>query len=191
MRPMRMEHTFAMATVVHIPVSEYLRTSYEPDCDYVDGELVERHTGTEWHSLVMSAVGAIFTINRHSWKLRAMVVQRIRTSETRYHVADICVVPSSRPLVGIVGEPPVLCVEVLSPEDRFSRVVERVQEYTRMGVPHVWIIDPISREIWTVQGSGGPVPLEGTELTLPNTPVRIPVAEIFAEIDEAPPAPAE
>ena len=42
MRPMRMEHTFAMATVVHIPVSEYLRTSYEPDCDYLDGELVER-----------------------------------------------------------------------------------------------------------------------------------------------------
>ncbi len=57
-----------------------------------------------------------------------------------------------------------------------------------MGVPHVWIIDPISREIWTVTGHAGPVPLDGTELMLPNTPVCIPVAEIFAEIDEAPPA---
>lgn len=177
-----------MATAVHIPVSEYLRTSYEPDCDYVDGGLVERHTGTEWHSLMVSAIGALFTINRHSWRLRATVVQRIRTSAKLYRVADVCVVPSLRPITGIIAEPPTLCVEVLSPEDRFGRILERVQEYTRMGVPHVWIIDRISREIWTVQGNGGPVPLEGTELMLPDTPIRIPVADIFAGIDEAPPA---
>ena len=57
-----------------------------------------------------------------------------------------------------------------------------------MGVAHVWIIDPISRDIWTVSGQGGPVPLQGDALTLPGTPVHIPVTEIFAEIDEAPPA---
>ncbi len=81
-----------------------------------------------------------------------------------------------------------LCVEVLSPEDRFSRILERVQEYTRMGVPSVWIIDPITRDIWIVTGQGGPVPLQGDMLTLLGTPVQIPVSEIFAEIDEAPPA---
>ena len=180
-----------MATVVHIPVSEYLRTSYEPDCDYVDGELQERNLGEEWHSSVQKVLAAIFFNQRKQWGLRSYTEQRVQVSATRYRVPDVCMVPASWPFRGIVSEPPVLCVEVLSPEDRFGRVLERVQEYTRMGVPHVWIIDPISREIWTVQGSGGPVPLEGTELTLPNTPVRIPVAEIFAEIDEAPPAPAE
>ena len=177
-----------MATAVHIPVSEYLRTSYEPDCDYVDGELQERNLGEEWHSLVQSAISAIFRSNRALWGLRAYTEQRVQVSETRYRVPDVCVAPASQSLRGILREPPALCVEVLSPEDRFGCVLERVQEYTRMGVPHVWIIDPISREIWTVEGVGGPIPLEGTELTLPNTPVRIPVADIFAEIDEAPPA---
>jgi hypothetical protein len=28
---------------LHPPVSEYLRFIYEPDCDYVDGELQERN----------------------------------------------------------------------------------------------------------------------------------------------------
>ncbi len=34
-----------MATKALIPVSEYLRTSYSPDCDYVDGEVQERNLG--------------------------------------------------------------------------------------------------------------------------------------------------
>ena len=177
-----------MGTAVHIPVEEYLATSYRPDCDYVDGEVQERNPGEEWHSAVQKMVAAIFTMHRGLWQLRSYTEQRVQVSETRYRVPDVCVVPVSQPFRGILRTPPVLCVEVLSPEDRFGRMLERVQEYTRMGVPHVWIIDPISREIWTVQGNGGPVPLQGTELTLPDTPVRIPVADIFAEIDEAPPA---
>ena len=113
--------------------------------------------------------------------------QRIQVSPTRYRIPDVCIVPSNRPIIGIHRTAPFLCVEVLSPEDRFQRVLERVQEYTRMGVRHVWIIDPVSREVWTVQSNGGPVSLDSEELTLPGTPVRIPVKDIFEEIDEAPP----
>ena len=177
-----------MATAAQIPVSEYLRTVYHPDCDYVDGEVQERNLGEEWHSSVQKVLAAIFFNQRMHWGLRSYTEQRVQVSGTRYRVPDICLVLASKPLRGIISEPPVLCVEILSPEDRFDRVLERVEDYIRMGVPHVWIIDPISREIWTVQANGGPVPLAGTELTLPGTPVRIPVADIFAEIDEAPAA---
>ncbi len=34
-----------MATGALVSVDEYLRTSYRPDCDYVDGILVERNVG--------------------------------------------------------------------------------------------------------------------------------------------------
>ncbi len=34
-----------MATGIAFPVEEYLRTSYEPDCDYADGELIQRNVG--------------------------------------------------------------------------------------------------------------------------------------------------
>lgn len=39
-----------MATAVLISLVEYLRTSYRPDCDYLDGEVVERNFGEFDHS---------------------------------------------------------------------------------------------------------------------------------------------
>jgi hypothetical protein len=38
-----------MAVGISIPVEEYLRTIYHPDCDYVDGEVVERNLGEQSH----------------------------------------------------------------------------------------------------------------------------------------------
>ena len=37
-----------MATATLVSLEEYLKTSYEPDCDYVDGVLEERNLG-EWN----------------------------------------------------------------------------------------------------------------------------------------------
>lgn len=179
-----------MATTVSIPVSEYLRTVYRPDCDYVDGEVQERNLGEQTHSLVQKIISAIFFIHRKDWRLRSLTEQRVQVSATRFRIPDVCVVRSDAPIELILRTPPVLCVEVLSPEDRFSRIQARVQEYQRMGVEHVWVIDPESREIWTAEGMAGLVPLEGTEVRVPGVDAVMTLAEIFEEIDEAPKAPA-
>ena len=178
-----------MAATPYIPIEEYLHTSYRPDRDYVDGEVEERNLGEERHGLIQKMIAAIFTAHRREWGLRSNTEWRTQVAPGRVRIPDVCVVPSGQPIGDVLRTPPVLCVEVLSPEDRFSRILERVQEYTRMGVPNVWIVDPVSRDIWTMTGGGGPVPLQADVLTLPGTPVHIPVADIFAEIDEAPPAP--
>ncbi len=177
-----------MATATFIPVEEYLHTSYRPDVDYVDGELEERNLGEQWHSVVQKTIAAIFYMRRKDWGLRSLTEQRVQVNATRYRIPDVCVVSSADPIEPILHTPPLLCVEVLSPEDRFSRTLKRVQEFIRMGVPQVWIIDPNSRDIWTVSDDGNPVQLRGDALTLTGTPVRIPIAEIFEEIDEAPKA---
>ncbi|WP_419804985.1 Uma2 family endonuclease [Terriglobus sp.] len=175
-----------MATTALISAEEYLSTSYRPDCDYVDGEVQERNLGERWHSSVQSMIAAIFAQHRHEWKLTPLTEQRVQVSPTRFRIPDVCVVPVSDPFTSILHTAPLLCVEILSTEDRFSRILERVEEYLQMGVPHVWIIDPRSREIWTVEQDGRPVPFPGVELTLPNTSVRIATPEIFALIDESP-----
>ncbi len=177
-----------MATVVHIPISEYLRTSYHPDCDYVDGEVEERHLGEEWHSAVQLAIGSIFRNNRKAWGLRAYTEQRLQVSSTRFRIPDVCAVPADKPFTGILTTPPILCVEVLSPEDRFQRVVTRAQEFLRMGVPNIWIIDPKTREAWTMDSAGGVIPMMEDTFTIPDTPVRVAIADIFEEIDSAPQA---
>jgi hypothetical protein len=35
-----------MAAATVVPVEEYLRTSYHPDMEYVDGSLLERNVGS-------------------------------------------------------------------------------------------------------------------------------------------------
>jgi len=40
-----------------VPLSEYLNTSYRPDCDYLEGELLERNVG-EWdHARLQGLLG--------------------------------------------------------------------------------------------------------------------------------------
>jgi hypothetical protein len=45
-----------MASRTLISVEEYLRTSYRPDCDYVDGEVVERNVGEKDHSSLQKRI---------------------------------------------------------------------------------------------------------------------------------------
>lgn len=45
-----------MATATHIPLEKYLATSYEPDLEYVCGELEERNAGEYDHSRVQQAI---------------------------------------------------------------------------------------------------------------------------------------
>ncbi len=47
-----------MASRTLISVEEYLRTSYRPDCDYVDGEVLERNVGELDHSWLQTALSA-------------------------------------------------------------------------------------------------------------------------------------
>jgi Uma2 family endonuclease len=42
---------------------------------------------------------------------------------------------------------PTLAVEVLSPDDRPGRMIRRVSQFLRKGVPLVWVVDPEGRDV--------------------------------------------
>ena len=49
-----------MANGTMVSLEEYLATAYEPDCDFVEGSLEERHGG-EWdHCRLQVKIGAYF-----------------------------------------------------------------------------------------------------------------------------------
>jgi len=89
-------HTKRMETTTYIPVSEYLATSYQPDCDYVDGEVRERNLGEQPHGLVQGAIASIFRQRRKEWGLRSIPEQRVQVGPTRFRIADVCVVSFER-----------------------------------------------------------------------------------------------
>jgi len=54
----------------------------------------------------------------------------------------------------ILREPPLLCIEVLSPEDRASRMELKIDDYLTFGVRHIWIIDPRRKKAWSYTSEG-------------------------------------
>ncbi len=52
------------------------------------------------------------------------------------------VLDRSLPVERIITHPPIAVFEVLSPEDTFSRLKRKLEDYRTMGIPHIWIVDP-------------------------------------------------
>ncbi len=79
------------------------------------------------------------------WQIRALPEQRVQVTTTRYRIPDVCVLRRSDPKDPIIARPPLLCIEVLSRDDTVRELQERVNDYSAMGVPHVWAVDPLLR----------------------------------------------
>ena len=107
----------------------------------------------------------------------------MRVSPTRFRVPDVLVMLKSQPGEPVLTRPPFLCIEILSPEDRISRMVERVNEYLAFGVNYVWVVDPEKRtaDSYTKEGSRE----VRDQLTTSNPDISISVPELFAELDQA------
>jgi len=172
-----------MATASLIPVSEYLRTTYRPDCDFIDGVIQERNVGEKPHSGIQSILVAMFNANRRNWNLVAFTELRVQVSATRFRVPDVTVIRRSDPADPIVQHSPLICIEILSPEDRLHRLQERIDDYTKMGVENIWLIDPISRHAWIATPDGSHTRVHEA-FVVPGTATHVSLAELFAELDD-------
>jgi len=163
-----------------VSIEEYLSSSYEPDCDYVDGVLEERNLGEYDHSNLQAALVTYLRNRARAWKVRVVVEQRIRVSATRVRVPDVCVILRDREIEQVPSKPPLVCIEVLSPEDRWPRVEKRIQDFLAMGVERVWVFDPKRGEVFEYTKSGRRKVVEDL---LEAPPVSIRISELMAELD--------
>jgi Uma2 family endonuclease len=131
-----------MATATRVPVEVYLRSSYEPDAEYVDGEIEERPVGENDHSAWQEAICFWFRQHAQEWNVRVRPELRIQTGPTRFRVPDVTVLDRAQPLEQIVTRPPLAVFEILSPEDRMQRLLRKLEDYRIMGIPEIWVIDP-------------------------------------------------
>jgi Uma2 family endonuclease len=170
-----------MATLVALPLEEYLRTSYDPDMEYVDGRLVERNVGEKFHSRLQSLLIILLGNREQERRYRIFTELRIRISASRYRIPDVCIFALPY-LDASILERPDLAIEIVSPDDRFSSVLEKVAEYLQAGITHVWVIDPYQRIVFEGDQAGvraAPGQRVSTELT-----GEVDFAELFAALDE-------
>ena len=150
-----------------VSAEEYLSTAYHPDVDYVDGYIEERNVGEKEHGKLQFRVAILLK------RLRTVVPfieTRLRVSNTRYRVPDICVY-EREPDESVFTQPPVLFIEILSPEDRMSRVMNLVHEYLAMGVATVWVLDPVEKKAYVAEPGLGLREVAGEVATRDRTVV--------------------
>ena len=69
-----------------LSIDEYLKTSYKPDLDFVDGVLEARNVGTYEHGKIQGWLFHIFTLNAEQWATDPVVEQRIRVRMEKIRV---------------------------------------------------------------------------------------------------------
>lgn len=132
--------------------------------ELVDGQLVEKSMGNEADWIageVFRRLANFVAEERLGWAY----------PETSYQCFDEDPARVRRPVASFIGSgrlpqgrlpsghcriAPDLAVEVVSPNDTFSEVQVKVEEYLRAGVRVVWLVDPAARIIEVVRGGGQP-----------------------------------
>lgn len=166
-----------------ISMEEYLSSSYEPDLEFVDGVLEEKHMGGWDHSFLHAMITAWFVNHRAEWGIEVLTEYRTRTSKMRVRLPDVCVVRRGEPIEQVRETAPLLCVEILSPDDRPGRVMRRLDDFVAMGAENLWILDPSDRSAATYTRFGMK-PVDGTRLEVAESPIYLDVAEMFATLDQ-------
>lgn len=161
-----------------ISVDVYLRSSYDPDCEYVDGEVVERIVGQQPHSYAQTR--AVVWLDRHaSAKFTTYVEQRVRVAANRFRIPDVLLMAVPVPKDAVFAEAPYLCIEILSPDDRQSNLQDKVEDYLGLGVANIWVIDPFNRRAWTVTSAGWHAVSVEADLTTADGFLAMPVKTVL------------
>ena len=72
-----------------------------------------------------------------------------------------------------------LCIEILSPDDTTSRMLERMHDYLKFGVSHVWVLDPRTKRAYDYTAAGMREVKDGV-LRTDDPQITVPLAELFS-----------
>lgn len=165
-----------------LTIEEYLHTSYKPDADFVEGEIEERNLGEFEHARLQFKGAAFFDGREKLWAIQGVIDQRVRVSRTRVRICDLAILRGDAPREKVTETPPLICIEILSPEDRLARAQLVLSDYLAMGVQNVWLIDPMRRSAHTFDGNGLHH-ADPTRLTVAGTPIHLDLTDAFAALD--------
>jgi len=130
------------ATTSFVPVEEYLRNSFDPDAEYIDGQIEERAVGENDHSAWQAAICAWFQQQAQKGQIRVRPELRVQVAPTSFLVPDVTLLDRNQTIEKIVTYPPVAVFEILSPTDTLRRVMIKCKLYERMGIQTILVIDP-------------------------------------------------
>ncbi len=143
-----------MTATTKLTLEQFLaQPERKPYREYVDGEVTEKPMPTGAHAIIQRLLSFIFTVylrEQPGGDAGSEIRCVFRTAGTRRsYVPDFVYVGPERMRArrGPQHGPPDLAVEILSRDDRPSRITAKVTYYLQHGVRLVWLIDPRARTV--------------------------------------------
>jgi Uma2 family endonuclease len=163
-----------MSSTALVSVEAYLRRTEKPYCEYIDGILRSKPMPTLRHGFVQSVL--LILLRRQG--IQAFPEVTVRLSETKFLIPDVI---AARTIQGpYPTEPVLLCVEILSPDDRLGAMLAKCEQYHSWGVPFCWVIDPEKQTAWQYHAGREPERLEQGGV-LRAGELSVGVEELFSE----------
>lgn len=171
------------AAPVFVPLEEYLHSSYSPDAEYIDGQIVEREgtMGENDHSAWQKALVVWFESQAARTGIRVRPEFRVQVAARCFLVPDVTLLDRSRPIEPYATHPPVAVFEILSPGDSLKHLMEKGEYYEKMGIRTIPILDPDGPAYRFCQGRLGP--LAERAFTLEGSQARFDLDEIGKLVD--------
>jgi Uma2 family endonuclease len=171
------------AAPVFVSVEEYLRSSWSPDAEYIDGQIVEREStmGENEHSAWQEAICAWFRAQAVSAGIRVRPELRVQVDPFGFLIPDVTLLDRNLPAEPIATHPPVAVIEVLSPADQVGRVMKKGERYEKMGIRTILIVDPEGPAYRFREGKLEP--LAERAFTLEGSQARFDLDEIAKLVD--------
>jgi len=165
-----------MPTKAALSEAEYLRTSFPGvDQEYRDGELVERSVPDLFHGVIQSRFSAWFINREDSHGLHPATEVRNYIRPGRFMIPDVCVFWPSLPSAAVPETKPLIVIEILSPDDSMTEVMEKLSEYKEWGIVHVWLADPRRKKLYVYHNGL----YEVSAFPIPEAGIELPSSEIF------------
>jgi Uma2 family endonuclease len=147
-----------------------------------DGQGFQADPFERAQSCLRTILAAHFHASRRAWGIVALCRQRILISERESTICDVCILGSDAPFERVVRAPPMICIDVLS-EEPLAQVQSKIYLYEKMGVKHIWLLDPAYRSAWRAT-STGLFQVRDDQMMISGTSIGFQLSSIFQELDE-------
>ena len=166
-----------------VSVEEYERTPQLFEFyEYVDGVLIKKPVPTNRHSELQMWIGALLL--QHYSRLFIGSERHSRLRERIWRIPDIAV--QQREIARkekYAFTPLLVAIEIRSPEDKWSEIFEKFEDYHLWGVPYCWLIDPEAERAWTYHKGEDFEEVTG-KAQIQAGEIHLSIEEIFSRLHE-------
>ena len=151
----------------------------KPYFELLHGEAVRKSPGTKLHSKLQLVLCLILAaLGFKSWPELTLDID-----DSWQPVPDVCgsIAPVEDPYP---TQAVAVAIEILSPNDRFTRVVQKCRKYAEWGIKDILVVDPVGREGWHWDTTNGDLARIQESYRFQSRPVELALTDVFRRMDE-------